>query len=463
MRHGRPQARALLWLASLAIVLVAEGMAVSHSLLWAAPLLGLLVVLVAIDLPLVSFLSTVLLVRVLTDSSLSSSTIRHSGSLNLSAGIALLFILIATGLVARRRQGVVATLTILLWLLVATGVAVSTHGMSTETVREGVREISIVALGVIVYNSGGALDMPRVTRILQLVGALPALLAIYQLGTHTGLSINGQIRSNGTFVHPNSAGMFFAIATAASLWRYVDHGRHRFDAIMTGLFAAGTISTFSLGGMAGLLAMLMSYGALRPGSTGLKLGAFATAAAIIVVFLATPLGAERLSQESSTSIGAAQTRSSAKASSLAWRIYKWEALIPEWEQNPILGQGLGTTVTAEGTAENEAAGKVPHNEYVRYLVETGLLGLLTLLWGAGLLIRALARRRGSPGAPDVGTLALAVVIGCMVNALADNTFLYSTTGYAAAVIVAAALTVSPRQLALRPRVMRPRIPATSGA
>ena len=48
-------------------------------------------------------------------------------------------------------------------------------------------------------------------------------------------------------------------------------------------------------------------------------------------------------------------------------------------------------------------------------------------------------RRGSPAAPDGAVLALAVLAGCLVNALADNTLLYTTTGYAAAVIFAAVL------------------------
>jgi O-antigen ligase len=433
--------RATLLLGCLICVLIAEGVAVTQSYLLAAPLLGLLLVLVAIDLPLASFLGVVLLVRVLTDASLSSSTIRHSGSLNLSGGFALLFILVAAGLVLRRRQGLLATTLALLWLGLFTAVAVSSQGASTETIREGVREASIAALAVIAYNSRGALNVSVVTRLLQVVGIAPALLAIYQLGTHSGLLINGQIRSNGTFTHPNSAAMFFAIATTASVWRYLDRGRRRSDALFAAVFAAATLSTFSLGGLAGLLAMLMAFGSSRPGSYGLKVGAYVAAALIVVAFLATPLGAERIAQESSTKLTSAQTRNSVKTSSLAWRLYKWGTLISEWEQAPILGKGLGTTVTAEGTSEDAAAGKVPHNEYVRYLVETGVVGLASLLWGAVILIRRLARRRGVPGAPDVGTLGLAIVIGCMVNSLADNTFLYSTTGYAAALIVGAVLAV----------------------
>jgi len=421
------------------VILVAEGSAVAHSPVLAAPLLALLLVAVAVEVPLVPFLGVVLLVRVLSDATLSSPSIRHTGSLNLSGAIALLFVLVAAGLVIRRRRGARQTALAAIWLGLWTAVAVGTHGASAETVREGVREISIVSLGVIAYNSNRVLNVTVATRLIQVVGALSAIVALGQLATHGGLLINGQMRPDGTFTHPNSASMFFAIAATISLWRFVELGRRRSDAALSALFCAATVSTFSLGGLAGLLAMLVAFGALQPGSFSLKMGGFVAAALVVVVFVATPLGSERISQEASTSITSASSRGTANTS-LAWRLYKWGTLIPEWEKSPILGQGLGSTVAVEGTSENEAVGKVPHNEYVRYLVETGLAGVLTLLWGLGTLLGALARRRGN-GFYGAGTLGLAIVIGCLINALASNTFLYTTTGYATALILGAVLAV----------------------
>lgn len=438
-----PTPRAVLWLAILLAVLVGEGAAVSSSYLLAAPLVGLLLVAVAIELPLVPFLGAVLLVRILTDASLSSQTIRHTSSLNVSGAIALMFILVAVGLIIRRRQGVRVAALASLFLAVSTVVAVNTHGLSTETIREGVRELSVVAMAVIVYNAGGKLTVSVVTRLIQLVAVIPAVIAVNQVATHTGVRINGEIRAYGTFVHPNSAGMFFAIAATASLWRYLDDGRRRLDLLFAAIFGAGAIATYSLSGLGALLAMLMTFGLLRQGSLRLKLSAFAAAALIVIAFLATPLGAERLANESSTSLNPTHTHGEVNNTSLGWRLYKWELLLPEWEHSPVYGQGLGATVTTEGNSENVTAGKVPHNEYVRYLVETGLLGLGILLWSIKLLLRALALRR-VPGTASAAILATAVFVGCLVNALADNTFLYTTTGYAAALIIAAALALPSR-------------------
>jgi uncharacterized membrane protein len=419
-------------------VLAIQGFAITESYLWAAPLVCLLLIAVSPQLPLPSLLGLILLIRVLTDQLLSSPTSRHTSSLNLSGLIAVLFILVALGLLMRNRRGMRAATLAALLLSLWTVVAISTHGASTVTIREGVREASIFALGVIVYNSRGVINTSLATRLIQIAGVGAALLAIYQLMTHSGLLIAGQVRSNGTFTHPNGAAVYFAIATMSSLWRYLDKGRHRSDAIFSALFAAATITTFSLSGLAGLLTMLVVFGALRSGSYRIKFGAYAVAALVVVAFLATPLGAERIANESSTQLSSAETRGTANTS-LAWRFYKWRTLIPEWERAPVLGQGLGTTITVEGTSEYVTAGKVPHNEYVRYLVEAGVVGLAILIWAIVSLFRAFSRQRKMIDIGDQGVLGIAVLAGCLVNALVDNTLLYSTTGYALALIMAAIL------------------------
>ena len=108
---------------------------------------------------------------------------------------------------------------------------------------------------------------------------------------------------------------------------------------------------------------------------------FAIAAALVVVFFATPLGSARIASESSTNLASAE-RGEAN-STLAWRLNKWKTLLPDWEASPIYGQGLGTTVTEAAIPGNEYAGDPPHNEYLRYLVETGVIGLAILVVRAG--------------------------------------------------------------------------------
>jgi O-antigen ligase len=256
------------------------------------------------------------------------------------------------------------------------------------------------------------------------------------------MDIAGNIRAHGTLAHPNSAAMFFAISATVSLWRYLDAGRHRSDALLTILFAAALIATFSIDGLITLAAMFTALGMLRPGSVGVKLCPCAIAFVVILVFFATPLGAQRVAGETSTSLAAAERGES--TSTLDVRLYRWKTLLPEWEGSPVYGRGLGTTTTAESTATNRLNFLLPHNEYLRYLVETGVVGLAILIAGLAFLLRSLIRKRKFQSTLEAGTLnapslALAVIAGCLVNSLADNTLLNSPTCYAAALIVAAVL------------------------
>ncbi len=400
----------------------------------------------------VAFLGVTLLLRVLTDDR-SAPDSRHSGSLSLSGAIAVLFIGLASALLLRRRQGMLPTVLVVLWLCIWTTISTTNSGVSSETFREGVRELSVIAIAVIVYNARETVSASVATRLVQVVGFVPAVLSLYQLATHTGMEVAHNLRANGTFAHPNSAAMFFAIAAIASLWRYLDNGRHRLDALLVVLFAAALIATFSIDGLLTLAAMLIVFGALHPGPFRIKLIPWAIAGVVVVSFVATPLGAQRVASESSTSLAAAEHGET--TSTLDTRLYRWKTLLPEWEGSPVFGRGLGTTTTTENTLANRYNGLLPHNEYIRYLVETGIVGVAILIGSVTILIRALVCRRKMPG-PQSGSafnapsLAIAIVVGCLVNSLADNTLLNSPTGYAAALIIAAVLASPDSRMQTRP-------------
>jgi O-antigen ligase len=397
----------------------------------------------------VPFLTVTLLVRVLTDD-LSSPDSRHSGSLNMSGAIAALFLLAGAVMLIRGWRGTRVTALALLWLGVWTAVAIVTRGASTETVREGVREASVLALAAIVYNARGAVNPQIATRLVQTLAFVPALIALYQLATHTGVNVTGELRSNGTFAFPTSAAMFFAIAATVSLWRYLQPGANRLDGLLVALFALALIATFSIDGLITLVAMLVALGLLRPGSWRVKMAPCLVAGAVVLGFFATPLGSQRISSEAATNV--AKTEG---GTSLAWRLHKWKMLLSQWERSPVLGRGLGTTLTVRAAPGDRYSGKPPHNEYVRYLVESGVVGLALLSAGLAALIRSLLRlwrrtdrlQAGALGAP---ALAIVVVLGCLVNALADNTFINSPTCYAAALIVVATLSLSSVDARLAP-------------
>ncbi|WP_372728608.1 O-antigen ligase family protein [Nocardioides sp.] len=103
-------------------------------------------------------------------------------------------------------------------------------------------------------------------------------------------------------------------------------------------------------------------------------------------------------------------------SSFAWRLGHWSDLVPRTKEQPLLGLGPDEAV--------RLTGKEPHNDYVRALAETGVLGLAAYLWflvELCVLAGRAVRRRGRPLTgfvrprtdtdPGVGPLASATVIG----------------------------------------------------
>lgn len=453
----RPDLRTVAWAGLLAVVLVVQGALLSQSLVWAAPLLCLLLVAVAVDLPIVPFVGLVLLGRVLTDGGSEEAT-RASASLSPSVMIAGLLVLVAAGMLLRRTRGLATFTAIGLAIGAWTGLAVLADGLDPVVLREGAREASVLAVAVIAYNARNSLDMPTVARIIQVAGIYAALLAIFQVATGNAAEVGGDMRANGTFSHPNGAVVYFALASLASLWRYVDCGRRRLDLLLVALFSLAALSTFSLDGFGSMLVMLVLFGIMRTDSVQMRRRAVTLVGVLVVAFLLSPVGSERVSESLAADLSGGESRA-ASENSLSWRILKWESLLAEWEESPILGKGLGKTITPQATATNTTVGNLPHNEYLRYLVETGLAGTALLLGSLVLLLRRLNRvPREMTTERGIAVLAMAAIVGLMVNALASNTALYTPAMFAAALLIATALrcTAGAVKRSPTPRIARAR-------
>jgi O-antigen ligase len=110
---------------------------------------------------------------------------------------------------------------------------------------------------------------------------------------------------------------------------------------------------------------------------------------------------------------------------LSGREVLWAVVIAGFLGSPILGLGLGgSSALLEATFPAEV-GHIAHNEYLRVVADTGLIGLglfamAMLTWGWGVL-----RGLRAPGANTEYTLpALAVFLSWAVISAADNTIDY---------------------------------------
>ncbi len=99
------------------------------------------------------------------------------------------------------------------------------------------------------------------------------------------------------------------------------------------------------------------------------LGALAVGALLLVPLAPSVVG--RFSDLGTTEVDVESNTE--EANSLLWRVSYWQEVLPLANDNPVTGIGLAAT----GTQTDE--GKLPHNDFVRAYVETGLLGLLAYL------------------------------------------------------------------------------------
>src|ERR1700733_13119725 len=88
-----------------------------------------------IELLLLPVLAATLFVRALTDD-LSPADSRHTGTIDLSGAIAVLFMLVAAGMLLRRRHGLLPPALAVLWRGIWTAAAVNTTGAPDDTGRE---------------------------------------------------------------------------------------------------------------------------------------------------------------------------------------------------------------------------------------------------------------------------------------------------------------------------------------
>ncbi|MEV6985042.1 O-antigen ligase family protein [Sphaerisporangium sp. NPDC051017] len=246
-------------------------------------------------------------------------------------------------------------------------------------------------------------------------GVVPVLVTFYQVVTGNGLvDLDGLMRPVGTFWHPNSLGGFcymIMIMGVAMLWHVRGRARLGLVLLVAGLGTA-LVATAARGAWIAALIGVLVVGVLQD-----RRVIYAALVAVGGVLVAVPSVLQRFSDLSQN-----YTAGGYEANSLVWRFNHWieaTSLLPE---NPITGTGLGTA--------RLILYKEVHNDYVRALVESGIVGLLAYLGLlAALFIAARQALRATspvPGvrSPDPSRGIAVGFTGCVtafaVSALTDN-------------------------------------------
>lgn len=331
-------------------------------------------------------------------------------------------------LLLRRRRGLRVFVSIAAFAAIWAAIGTPEFGLTPWL--EWVRFVSVLAIAAAVLNLRAVVDHSAAALAVQVVCLVPAIVAALQLATGGGIDIQGDIRSAGTLAHPNTAGLLFAVGLLCSVARYAEL-RRIWDVVVGILLLIALVGTESLGSFAAVLLMVLTFVFISPTfSSRFRLVTLASAIVLPVIVVLSPIGADRLAGLFHTP----GDRGSA-VESLSWRFETWARLWGTFLESPWIGRGLGATTDGTIVQNN-----LPHNEYLRALVELGGIGTLITLLGCAVGIWILVRISREPASSVRGAVALALVAGLAINALVANTVIYTVPMFAAALLLGGCIT-----------------------
>ena len=300
--------------------------------------------------------------------------------------------------------------------------------------KEVIRLASLLGLYLLLVNLQRTMAERRLlVRSIYVSLIVPCGYALWQYAFYSGqglydvpLGSDQPGRLQGTFFHPNTFGIYlaFVITLSATLLR-----RPRFG-------VPGWVLLPVIGGAAFLLAFTASRTAwlflavclgvkvwMHPRRFALPLLAGLGVAAALVG----PRVAARFEE---IDAGISLRRVVARRelyNSFEWRIYNWYVLAQVGLRRPLIGHGFGSTslvnpLQSVDRLAGRSRGFSAHNEFVRFFVEGGLVGVLLLsavyvLWLGFCLRLVRGLRRARDDTADLAGVAIEFVIGLIVLSL----------------------------------------------
>jgi O-antigen ligase len=319
-------------------------------------------------------------------------------------------------------------------------------GSDPAITKELIRNLSIIVVALVALNAPDRRMIDRIPAVVVLSVIPPALVALYQLAA--GIGFEGSRRVYGTLSHPNTAGALFAVGALVALWIYLENGRRKRYLAAGVLFTFALLATQSVGALGEVVVSVFVFAFLAYRRTPKIAVLTAVGIAILVVFATSSLGRERVKELQSTrSFSAAIDPRTFPTNSLEWRYGHWALEFRQWKQKPILGWGLGATLSF-----HMPDGFVAHSDPLRLLVETGILGFAVFGCALFLLLSRLKLiAAADPRAGSFAAASMAIMAGLLVNSLANDVSEQTAVMYVVAAVVGAALAGAPRTPAAAPR------------
>ena len=254
---------------------------------------------------------------------------------------------------------------------------------------------------------------------------LPSFL-VYE----SGYSIEAGSRMNGTLGHPNTFATFVLMFLVLTLWRVGHVNRKLPWLILLGVLAFFLVSSKSLTGLIMLATFVPAFLVPKLNLPNL-IGGVVLCGLVMGLFFSSDLGRERLDSLYGTPLlnpdidwSRAVLLQWTDGNSFNWRIAQWVYLLRDWQDRPLLGYGLGTS------GHLSIFETLPHNDYVRFLVEQGTVGFTSFVLFIGaqfarLLQLAHSAASGSPQR-NLCFVMVAFLIAMLAGMISGNLWNHTT-------------------------------------
>lgn len=318
-------------------------------------------------------------------------------------------------------------------------------GYLLESIREWIRLFSWAMVYLLVMQLKDRVPPQKVISVLFLALIAPLVVGLMQmfvpsvlppiLSAHNydvGSLASEGFRIRGTIGHPNGFVTLLLLFIGLTWWKLKQSRQSLLWLLLLGLLAFFYVSTKALFGLMMIATFVVVLVAPRLSPVNL-IGGILFVVLVLGLFASSEFGRERLSSLANTpllnpdiDVSRAILLSGSDNNSFNWRIAQWHTLLNAWRQHPILGHGLGLSGYI---AINKL---LPHNDYVRALVEGGIVGFITFLvflvaQGVRLVQLMLSAPRGSPQrnlCEILFAIFLAIPIGMITENIWSHTALF---------------------------------------
>jgi len=302
-----------------------------------------------------------------------------------------------------------------------------------DGIREWTRIFSWLMVYLLVMQLKGKIHPQKVIPVLFFSLFVPLTVGFLQLVIPSRLPDVISCRNclNSTIGHPSTFGTFLFLFISLTLWKlsHVNENRWLWLTLL-GTLAFFMVMTKSLTSLIMMSVFIIVL--IAPKLNLLRLiGGILFIALVFYLFASTEFGHEKLNALLETplfnrdlDISRTILLSFGDGNSANWRIAQWAFLIDAWKQSPLLGYGLGTSQYIT-YFQNYA-----HNDYLRFLAETGIIGFTSFLVFLGIQIVFLGKylRDSLLGSPRrrLCVTMIAIFAAILLGMATDNVWSHTT-------------------------------------